>query len=423
MKTGTSPRLLGRSIDFSAMERQDGDGEISRFAFHDTRGEPVFSPDYPEIFRHPSVVTAADQRPCYAVSTGEETRSIVERNLHRSPLYSGAIGGRGPRYCPSIEDKFVKFPHHPSHRLFLEPEGITGDEWYINGLSTSLPYEVQEELVHSIPGLSRAQIVRPAYAVEYDYFPPTQLFATLESKVIENLFLAGQVNGTSGYEEAAAQGLLAGINGAAKLQGMEPLVLQRHSAYIGVLIDDLVTKGTEEPYRMFTGRAEFRLLLNGGSAELRLLAAAERHRLLDSGRLSRIEKKRKNIENAVEELGKKGAVGGAVVGGGLENYTAEEGEEILYRLTYAAYWERDRRQMERLGAMGDVPIAEDFDYASVAGLRLESRQKLREIRPRTLGQAGRIGGVGPGDVGLIWVAMEAERRRKERPGEGQPPSS
>ncbi|MDR3317000.1 MAG: tRNA uridine-5-carboxymethylaminomethyl(34) synthesis enzyme MnmG [Puniceicoccales bacterium] len=430
MKTGTPPRLSGNSIDFSPMERQDGDGKISHFAFYDTR-EPGEEKNF-KMLPEPIVVRPEDQRPCFIAATSKCTRAIVEANLHRSPLYSGSISGRGPRYCPSIEDKFVKFPDHPTHRLFLEPEGISTDEWYVNGLSTSLPLSVQEDLIHSIEGLGRAKILRPAYAVEYDYAPPTQLFPTLESKIVPNLFCAGQINGTSGYEEAAVQGLLAGINAAAKLMNRESLVLGRHEAYAGVLIDDLVTKGTEEPYRMFTGRAEYRLLLNAGGAELRLLGAAESHGLLGQGRLGRIRKKLRRVEEGVDFLERERAPEGGTLGNRLrvhgEGVVAElrsalgmvsdaEWEEIFYRVSYAGYLERERRTIDRLGAMDAVPIPENMDYAAIRGLRTESRQKLAAIRPRTLGQAGRISGVGAADVGLVRVAMEAQSRREMKHAE------
>ncbi|MDR1436320.1 MAG: tRNA uridine-5-carboxymethylaminomethyl(34) synthesis enzyme MnmG [Puniceicoccales bacterium] len=392
MKTGTSARLLGRTVDFASMERQDGDACPAHFAFYDTRGEEDCT-NWPRLFSTDALRDPARQLPCFLCSTGAETRTIVEENLHLAATHSGAIGGRGPRYCPSIEDKFVKFPAHRSHRLFIEPEGIGTDEYYVNGLSTSMPFAVQESLVRSVEGLGHAHITKPAYAVEYDYVPPTQLLPSLETKALSGLFCAGQINGTSGYEEAAAQGLIAGINAAAKVKGIEPLVLGRHEAYIGVLIDDLVTKGADEPYRMFTGRAEFRLLLNGASAELRLLEVAERYGLLGEERLKKIRLKRERVERAVKNAESAGELSEA------------EAEEVAYRNGYAGYWKRERKQMERLCAVGDVQIPPAFDYGSIGGLANESRQKLEAVRPGTLGQARRICGVGDVAVELVRVAL------------------
>jgi tRNA uridine 5-carboxymethylaminomethyl modification enzyme len=429
MKTGTSARILGSSIDFSRCEEQLGDVEPSLFGFYDTRGEEgipwaafPMAEGFEKIFFTKKDLLARKQRSCWMTHTQGSMRELICSSLQWSPLYSGVITGNGPRYCPSIEDKYVKFPDKLEHRLFLEPEGYATDEWYINGLSTSLPLEIQYAMLKTIPGLEQACIVRPAYAVEYDYMPPTQLKPSLESKIISGLFCAGQVNGTSGYEEAAAQGLVAGINAVALVRCEEPLIIKRHEAYIGVLIDDLVTKGTVEPYRMFTSRAEYRLLLNHHSAELRLLEYAKRYGLLPSSRIGRIEAKRQAIQLGMEQLEsirwqENFTLADAVrqnyehlekiLPHSFKEFSQEVREEVLYRIGYAGYMERDLRQIEKMSEMEAVPIPEHVNYDAIKGLRNESRQKFSQIMPETLGQASRISGVSPADVQLLWIYLES----------------
>ncbi|MBE2215419.1 MAG: tRNA uridine-5-carboxymethylaminomethyl(34) synthesis enzyme MnmG [Opitutaceae bacterium] len=416
LKTGTPPRLLGRSIEFSRLQEQRGDAQPTFFAFHDTR-------DDAELFHveHPGQERLGwrpgdRQVSCWITYTSEESERIVRENLHRSAMYSGEIVGVGPRYCPSIEDKFVRFADKERHMLFLEPEGRHTGEYYVNGLSTSLPFDVQIRLIQSIPGLERAEVLRPAYAVEYDFAPPTQLRPSLESKVVPNLFFAGQINGTSGYEEAAGQGLVAGVNAVQRVRGGEPLVLGRHEAYIGVMIDDLVTKGTQEPYRMFTSRAEHRLLLNHGSADVRLLPHADRLGLLSSTRLARTRIKRDSIEQWVDRLNREAAVGGTwgdalrrnypvVLPSAFEAESSQVREEVKYRVLYQGYLERELRLVERLREVDRIRVPESIDYLTIPGLKRESALKLAATKPTTLGQASRISGVNPSDISLLMVSI------------------
>ena len=428
LKTGTPPRLLRRSIDFSKTEIQPGDDDpVPYFTywkdelFHVEQSDCRFQGTPGQTKYPPGSVLAKlnGQLPCYVTFTNEKTAKVIRDNLHKSPLYSGKIEGVGPRYCPSIEDKIVKFPDKDRHQIFLEPEGIETDEIYVNGFSTSLPFEVQFELVRTIKGCENAEILRPAYAVEYDFAYPTQLFPSLETKACRNLFLAGQINGTSGYEEAGAQGIMAGINAARRTKNLEPVVLRRDQAYIGVLIDDLVTKGTTEPYRMFTSRAEYRLLLRQDNADLRLSEIGHDIGLLSERNYQKFQTKKQAIDNEIERLNSnhfgsdslakilsRPETAYADLPRRDESLSQEVIEQVEIAIKYAGYVERQKLEIEKFKKLEDKQIPGAFDFSTVPGLRLEARQKLAKIRPATIGQAARISGVSPADVGILMVCLK-----------------
>ena len=429
LKTGTPPRLVRGSIDFSKTEPQAGDEPVPYFTYwkEELWSNELFhveqsrSPAQPSSFYPPGSILARHgcQLPCFITYTSNRTRELVMANLHKSPMYSGVIEGVGPRYCPSIEDKFVRFADKEQHQIFLEPEGIATDEIYVNGFSTCLPFEVQIDMVRSIVGCENAEILRPAYAVEYDFAPPTQLFPSLETKVCRNLFHAGQINGTSGYEEAAAQGLMAGINAARRVQGRNPVILGRDQAYIGVLIDDLVTKGTQEPYRIFTSRAEYRLLLRQDNADLRLSCIGAEIGLLSQKRFQRVEVKKSAIETELVRLGKT-RIGQntllemlrrpeftyATLPSRDDSLSPETSLQVEIAVKYAGYIERQAVEVARFRTLEDKPIPQSFDYAAVHSLRKEARIKLEKVRPLTLGQASRISGVSPADVTMVMIWMK-----------------
>ena len=425
MKTGTPPRVDGRSLDYSKMERQDGDETPSKFSYS------------------PETVPVKNQRPCWITYTNENVHDVLRTGFDESPMYAGRIQGLGPRYCPSIEDKINRFAERNRHQIFVEPEGWDTVEIYVNGFSTSLPDHVQFEAIRLIPGFEKAKLFRPGYAIEYDYFPPTQLKLTLETHLIENLFFAGQINGTTGYEEAACQGLIAGINAHQKVKEQDPFVLKRSDAYIGVLIDDLVNKGTDEPYRMFTSRAEYRILLRQDNADIRLTEKGYNLGLASENRLRAVEKKISDTDNIIKYFKKTSItpeeINPLLVELGTttipQNYKLDailsrpqvelkditnalpETNELLSKydneallqaevlLKYEGYLEKEKQVVEKMNRLEDVRIKDDFDFIAVQSISKEAREKLNKQRPKTLGQASRISGISPADVSVLMVHL------------------